>query len=182
MYHFRHIARYWSKFANFFLQHKHLSPLLRETAFNFYRPVLCQKTTVPRFTLARGFNCLMSSAVSVQYRRVTDRQKDKHTDGCSAEHWAISTRRALDMRRAVKTKIFGPIVCTCCLSSGVDLCKLCVHNDAQITLYRLRFCRVACCAPNSGSRTDPGNGDGSPQSPDVWATNHFGDRRLGDRS
>jgi len=70
----------WQKFADFTLPHLYLAPPLGVTPFEFRKDFWHQKTRVP------GLSCavvcvILSVAVLIQYRLVTDRQTDGQTDG-----------------------------------------------------------------------------------------------------
>ena len=72
-YHFRDIASYLSKVANFNLPHLHLVPLLRMTPVEFPKELWRQKTSVPGVSC--GVICMiLCLAVLVEHQLVT------HTD------------------------------------------------------------------------------------------------------
>jgi len=88
LYRFRVIASYLSKVANFNLPHPHLAPPFGVTPVEFRGDLLHQKTRVPG--LSCGIVCvILCLAVLTQYRRVTDRQTDRHamTASTRATKW-----------------------------------------------------------------------------------------------
>ena len=79
-YRFRDTASYLSKFADFTPPRLHLAPPMGVTPFEFRKDFWRQKTRVPG--LSCGVVCvILSVAVLVQYRLVTDRQTDGQTHG-----------------------------------------------------------------------------------------------------
>jgi len=74
------LASYLSKVAHFNLPHLHLAPPLGVTPFEFRKDLWHQKTGFP--ALSCGIACvILRLAIVIQYRRVTDGQMDRQTDG-----------------------------------------------------------------------------------------------------
>ena len=89
LYHFRVIARFSSKVANFYPPHLHLSPPQGLIPFEFRRVLWYQKTSQ---WLSCGIICvILCLAVLIQYRSVTDTQTDTHTHTHTHTHTTTTT-------------------------------------------------------------------------------------------
>ena len=87
LYHFRDMASYLLKFANFDLPHLHLAPPLGVTLCEFPKYFWRQKTTVPRRCLL-----FLSLAILVEHRLVTDIHTHIQTHDHGIYRESISSR------------------------------------------------------------------------------------------
>jgi len=88
LYHFRDIAGYFSKVANFDPPHLYLVPPYGVTPVEFCTDLWRQKTRVPECGVVCVILCL---AILVELRLVTDRQTDRHRP-MDAYHACIASR------------------------------------------------------------------------------------------
>ena len=107
VYHFRVMASYLSKVADFNVPNLHLASPFGVTPFEFLRDLWRQKTRVP--ALSCGVVCMiLCLAVLIKYRRVMDGQTNIQTDA-RRQQIGLPRQNSVARQKSLKVNVTLPI-------------------------------------------------------------------------